>query len=297
MKMRILLFAFLAISFLPFPALDAVAQQPQVSIQILATFDYPGVGNSTLPQKINDQGNVAGYFIDSAGVTRGFARTRKGNFSPPIVEPNDTGNLTQVRGINAANVLCGYFFDTANHGFFLSGNTFTQFDVPDALSTFVLALNDAGNFAGDFDPPTGGRLGFVSIRGNITSFGVPGATMNSTFSINNSNEVSGDYLDSGSVTHGFFRDSAGTLTFPIDPPGATATFPFGINDKRIIVGRYTDGAGTDHGFILKMPNSFVSFDYPGAIFTSLNGINNHGVVCGRYDDGSGILHGFIGRIR
>jgi len=264
MKMRILLFAFLAISFLPFPALDAVAQQPQVSIQILATFDYPGVGNSTLPQKINDQGNVAGYFIDSAGVTRGFARTRKGNFSPPIVEPNDTGNLTQVRGINAANVLCGYFFDTANHGFFLSGNTFTQFDVPDALSTFVLALNDAGNFAGDFDPPTGGRLGFVSIRGNITSFGVPGATMNSTFSINNSNEVSGDYLDSGSVTHGFFRDSAGTLTFPIDPPGATATFPFGINDKRIIVGRYTDGGGTDHGFILKMPNSFVSFDYPGA---------------------------------
>jgi hypothetical protein len=58
--MRILLFAFLAISFLPFPALDAVAQQPQVSIQILATFDYPGVGNSTLPQKIHDQGNVAG---------------------------------------------------------------------------------------------------------------------------------------------------------------------------------------------------------------------------------------------
>ena len=297
MKMRILSFAFLAISFLPVPALDAVTQQPQVSIQILATFDYPGVGNSTLPQKINDQGNVAGYFIDSAGGTRGFARTRKGNFSPPIVEPNDTGNLTQVRGINAANVLCGYFIDTANHGFFLSGDTFTQFDVPDALSTFVLALNDAGNFTGDFDPPTGGRLAFVSIGGNVTSFGVPGATINSAFSINNSNEVSGDYLDSGSVTHGYFRDSAGTLTFPIDPPGATATFPFGINDKRIIVGRYTDGAGTDHGFILKMPNSFVSFDYPGATFTSLNGINNQGVVCGRYDDGSGILHGFIGRIR
>ena len=85
----------------------------------------------------------------------------------------------------------------------------------------------------------------------------------------------------------------GRLRFPIDPPGATATFPFGINDKGIIVGRYTDGAGTDHGFILKMPNSFVSFDYPGATSTSLNGINNQGLVCGRYDDGSGILHGFI----
>ena len=297
MKIRIPLVACLATFFFPFSAFDTAAQRPQVSIQILATFDYPGVGNSTLPQKINDQGNVAGYFIDSGGVTRGFVRTRNGTFSPPIVEPNDTGNLTQVRGINAANVLCGYFFDTANHGFFLSGNTFTQFDVPGALSTFVLALNDAGDFAGDFDPATGGRLAFVSIGGNVVSFGVPGATTNSAFSINNSNEISGDYLDSGSVTHGFFRDSAGSLRFPIDPPGATATFPFGINDKRMIVGRYTDGAGIDHGFIFKMPNSFVSFDYPGATFTSLNGINNQGLVCGRYDDGSGILHGFIGRIR
>ena len=297
MKIKSFLFVCSAIFFLPFLALDGVAEQPQVSIQILATFDYPGVGNSTLPQKINDRGNVAGYFLDSGGVARGFARTRNGTFSPPIVEPNDTGNLTQVRGINAANILCGYFVDTANHGFFLSGNNFTQFDVPGALSTFVLALNDAGDFAGDFDPPTGGRLAFVSIGGNITSFGVPGATMNSAFSINNSNEISGDYLDNDSITHGFFRDASGTLTFPIDPPGAVATFPFGINDKGMIVGRYTDGAGTDHGFILKMPNSFVSFDYPGATFTSLNGINNQGIVCGRYDDGSGILHGFIGRIR
>ena len=164
------------------------------------------------------------------------------HFRPPIVEPDDTGDLTQVRGINAANVLCGFFFDTANHGFFLSGNVFTQFDVPDALSTFVLALNDAGNFSGDFDPPAGGRLSFVSVGGNIVSFSVPGATMNNAYSINNSNEIAGAYLDSASVTHGFFRDASGALTFPIDFPEASATFPFGINDKGIIVGRYTDGA-------------------------------------------------------
>jgi hypothetical protein len=98
---------------------------------------------------------------------------------------------------------------------FLSGDTFTQFDVPDALSTFVLALNDAGNFAGDFDPPAGAP-GVCQYRRSITSFWrVPGATINSAFSINNSNEASGDYLDSGSVTHGYFRDSAGTLTFPL----------------------------------------------------------------------------------
>jgi len=288
----------ICVVFLPaLPAHDTLAGQPDVSVQILATFDYPGTGNMTLPQKITDRGEIAGYFIDPGGVARGFTRSRPGVFSAPIVEPNDTGNVTQVRGINAAGLLCGYYNDTVSHGFFLSGNTFTEFNYPDAISTFVLGLNDVGDFCGDFDPTTGGRLAFVSIGGTLTSFGVPGATMNSAFDLNSAGEIAGDYLDSGSVTHGFFRDAAGTLTFPIDFPGASATLPFGINDQGVIVGRYTDSAGAEHGFILKMPGRFTSYDYPGATFTSLNGITDRGIVCGRYDDGSGLLHGFIARIR
>ena len=295
MRNRIVPACFLAGS-LVLGSFTSLAQQPQVSIQILATFDYPGVGNSTLTQKINDGGDVAGYFVDSSGVTRGYVRFRNGTFTAPIVEPNDTGNLTQIRGINNARTPCGYFLDTANHGFFLSGNTFTQFDVADALSTFVNALNDAGDFAGSFDPTTGSRQSFASIGGSIVSFSVLGG-LTEAFGLNNSNEIVGGYLDSVPVRHGYFRDAFGTLTFPIDFPGAIGTLPFGINDQGVIVGRYADSAGAEHGFVLKLPNSFVSFDYPGATFTSLNGINNRGIVCGRYDDGSGLFHGFIGRVR
>ena len=34
-----------------------------VSIRVIATFDYPGTGNSTLPQKINDTGDIVGNYI------------------------------------------------------------------------------------------------------------------------------------------------------------------------------------------------------------------------------------------
>ena len=78
--------------------------------------------------------------------------------------------------------------------------------------------------------------------------------MNNAFSINNSNEIAGSYLDSASITHGFFRDASGALTFPIDFPGASSTFPFGINDQGIIIGRYTDRGEPTMGSF-RMPNS------------------------------------------
>ena len=33
------------------------------SIEVITTFDYPGAGNSTLPQKINDRGDIVGIYL------------------------------------------------------------------------------------------------------------------------------------------------------------------------------------------------------------------------------------------
>jgi hypothetical protein len=95
--------------------------------------------------------------------------------------------------------------------------------------------------------------------------------------------------------HGYFRDTNGTLTFPIDFPGATSSRANGLNNRALIVRRYVYSAGQDHGFLLKRPSTFISFDYPGAAGTSFNGINNQGFISGRYTDGSGIRHGFLAR--
>jgi hypothetical protein len=110
-------------------------------------------------------------------VTRGFVRFSDGSFSAPIVDPNDTVGFTQARGINNSGTVCGDYgtSDANSHGFFLSGGTFTEYDVPGALSTDVFGINDAGDFTGTFSDDDVTLQAFVSVGGTVTSFSVPGA--------------------------------------------------------------------------------------------------------------------------
>ena len=271
------------------------------SIEVITTFDYPGVGNLTLPQKINERGDVIGEFIDSSGVVRGFVRFSDGSFSNPIVDPNDTVGFTEGRGINNARTMAGDYVisDGTLHSFFLSGSTFTEYDVPGTVQTNLLSINDAGSFTGGFDPDGSGVFeAFVSVHGTLTSFSVPAALSTFAYEINNSNQlVVGYFIDGSGVLHGYYQDATGALHFPIDPSGSVATVLFGLNDRSWVVGRYADGSGVTHGLFFVPPNQFSTFDYPGSTFTSLNGINDKGLICGRYVDGSGIAHGFLARIK
>jgi hypothetical protein len=301
MKSKQIVISILAVLFV-FPLMETFAQQAASSgsIEVITTFDYPGPGNLTLPQKINERGDVVGEFIDSSGVTRGFVRFSDGSFSDPIVDPNDTVGFTEGRGINNSRTVAGDYVisDGTLHSFFLSGGTFTEYDVPNTVQTNLLSINDVDDFTGGFDPDGSGIFqGFVSIDGTLTSFSVPAAAGTFAYEINNSEELTVGYYIDGVVLHGYYRDSAGALHFPIDPTGSTTTVLFGLNDKNWVVGRYADSGGATHGLFFIPPNQFATFDYPGSTFTSLNGINDKGIICGRYVDASGIAHGFLARIR
>jgi hypothetical protein len=128
-----------------FPFMGTFAQQVanSGSIEVITTFDYPGPGNSTLPQKINERGDIVGIYIDSNGVNRGFVRFRDGSFSEPIVEPKTLG-FTQARDFNSSGTVCGDYFgsDLNLHGFFLANGTFTEYDVAGASNTLVQGIND-----------------------------------------------------------------------------------------------------------------------------------------------------------
>src|SRR5215475_8961363 len=132
--MMMCLIAVLAIFTLPADAASG-------SIEVITTFDYPGTGNLTEPQKINERGDVVGAFVDSSAVTRGFIRFSNGSFSAPIVDPNDFVGFTEGRGINNPRTVVGdYSTSDGNlHGFFLSSGTFTGFDIPGAAFTAVLS--------------------------------------------------------------------------------------------------------------------------------------------------------------
>src|SRR4029077_8319028 len=97
--------------------------------------------------------------------------------------------------------------------------------------------------------------------------------------------------------HGYYRDSDGTLHFPIDPTGSVGTILFGDNNRKWVVGRYADASGVTHGLFFVPPNFFFTFDFPGSTFTSLNGISSQGFITGRYVDASGIAHGILARVR
>jgi len=300
MKPKQIFISILAVLFV-FPLMGTFAQQAanSGSIEVITTFDYPGTVISTQPQKINDGGDIVGIYVDSLGVTRGFVRFSDGSFSAPIVDPNDTVGFTEGRGINNSGTVCGdYVGDGNRHSFFLSGGTFTEYDVPGAVQTILLSINDAGDFTGGFDPDGSGVIqGFVSVGGTITSFSFPGALSTFAYQLNNSNQlVVGYYIDSSGILHGYYRDANGALHFPIDPSGSVGTILFGDNIRNWVVGRYADSSGVTHGLFFVPPNKFFTFDYPGSTFTSLNGINDQGFICGRYVDASGIAHGFLARV-
>ena len=301
MKSKQIFNSILAVLFL-IPLMGTFAQQAanSGSIDVITTFDYPGTGNSTLPQKINERGDVVGVFIDSTGVTRAFVRFSNGTFSDPIVDPNDTVGFTEGRGINNSRTVVGDYAisDGTIHSFFLSGSTFTEYDVPGALQTNLLGINDPGDVTGGFDDGSGVFQGFIDRGGTITSFGVPGAASTFAYELNNSKKLLvGYYIDGSGILHGYYRDANGALHFPIDPSGSTATVLFGLNNRNWVVGRYGDSSGATHGLFFVPPNNFFTFDFPGSTFTSLNGISSQGVICGRYADAAGIAHGFLARVR
>jgi uncharacterized membrane protein len=302
MKPKQIFISILAVLFV-FPLMGTFAQQAATSgsIEVITTFDYPGTGNLTLPQKINERGDIVGEFIDSNGVTSGFVRFSDGSFSAPIVDPNDTVGFTEGRGINNSRTVAGDYVisDGTLHSFFLSGGTFTEYDVPGAVQTNLLSINDAGNFTGGFDPDGSGIFqAFVGRGGTLTSFSVPASLSTFAYEINNSKQlVVGYFIDSSGILHGYFRDTNGALHFPIDPSGSVATVLFGLNDRNWVVGRYADASGVTHGLFFVPPDRFFTFDYPGSAFTSLNGISDQGNICGRFVDASGIAHGFIARVR
>ena len=151
----------------------------------------------------------------------------------------------------------------------------------------------------------------------FTLFDAPGAgtgTGQGTYplQINNTGGCSGIYFDSSFNSHGFIRDSGGTVT-TFDPVGATQTHVAGINDSNTVCGWF-EGAGGFHdsqGFIRASDGTITTFVYPGAVEINMglpyleeagfsiqlwsvgNCINNNGDVVGVWRDSGGTWHGFI----
>lgn len=168
--------------------------------------------------------------------------------------------------------------------------SFTSIDVPGAVATRALGLNNHGEIVGDYFDASGTRHGYVLRYGKFTSFDFPGSIETRGIAVNDRGDIGGSYLDSASMRHSYVLSHGAFTAF--DVPGATATFLQGMNDQGQIVGVYLDSAGLEHGFLLEA-GRFVSIDFPGAVDTIAGGINDPGQIVGLYDDSAGLEHGFL----
>ena len=275
---------------------------PAATIVVLQTFDFPGGATATMPEKISDQGDLIGTVIDVNGVEHGFIyKYRLGKFSSPFSEPNDTGGITRGRGINKRRTSCGEYLNASDgtfHGYLLFHPDFVEFDVTGALDTIPLGINNRGDFVGTVIFSDGPQLAFGSVNGRVTTFAVPDATATFAYQLNADNQIIGYYVDTNGIPHGYTRDRAGNLTFPIDVADSTGTMLFGNNDSNWGVGSYTNASTSGaHGLYFITPDDIQTFNYLGSTSTSLTGINREGIACGYYIDAAGITHGFVAQVR
>ncbi len=212
-------------------AIAAPSLPPSVAAHYtIVIVDYPGA-LASFPLGINDHGVVAGWFIDTAGVSHGYL-WQNGSFFKVIDDPDaplTPAGGSAANGINDRGDISGVYYD--KHGYSLGQYMTTAAfrHAPQITHAFML---DNGIYHGLMVP--GSATGRFGTQAN---------------GINNKREVVGVFTDTAGTYHGFVWQHGKFFTFDI------AGMPFSelhvVNNNGDVTGGYTtDKAGNHgHGFV------------------------------------------------
>jgi uncharacterized membrane protein len=170
--------------------------------------------------------------------------------------------------------------------------TFVSFNVPGAVRTQALGLNENGQVVGMYIDANNVIHGFLHSGAGFTTVDDPLGISSVAAGINDPGRIVGDYTDANGLTHGFF-DNKGSFSTLDDPLSVGGTFAEGLNEPGRVVGNNVDSSGLHHGFLLS-GGTYTTIDDPlGVKGTFAQGLNNPGQIAGYYLDGSGVAHGFL----
>ena len=294
---------------------------------VFRPLDVPG-STSTLPQGINDAGDISGVFTDSSG-RHGFV-LRRGEWMPTVVDYPGAA-WTRVFGINAQGDVVGTYgpgdgsaSDVVGHGFLRSRHgQFTNIHYPGHLYEITQRITSTGIILGCYHDTDfmGTMHGFIRFpwdgkehHGNHNGLseaeedtGLSGLQRNehrrhtrgsfTGFELPNS-MFTGATADASIIVgiygglHSFVLED-GTFT-PFDVPGSTLTWAYEINSQGHVVGHYRDSSGMFHGFLRDEDGEFTTLNFPGSNNTQARSLNARGEVTGFYVK-DGVNHGFIAR--
>jgi uncharacterized membrane protein len=190
----------------------------------------------------------------------------------PVIEainPQDINNQGHVTG--------WYFDGSRLRGFIKRNGKVAALDIPNAVDTEAVGINDFDQIVGDYRGTDGLFHGFIYKDGNYASLDFAPGEDTGASGVNNLGQIVGCY---SLCSHGFLYNTQTSTFTTIDVPGAVLTQARDINDLGQIVGVYFDGE-TTHGFVYDK-NGFQVIDAPGAVVTSVFGINNAGRISGSY---------------
>jgi probable HAF family extracellular repeat protein len=164
--------------------------------------DFPSA-TSTLPQSVNNKGEIAGVYTDASGKTHGF-KFANGAWST-IDAPGATS--TSAQGINDAGNVAGFYNDaTGQHGFDLTRDgRFRTINFPNAeAASSATGINDNNQIVGQYLDPTLHKIqGFEFSNGQFNELQYPGASTTFPQGINNANFVVGSWFNSMGQQEGF----------------------------------------------------------------------------------------------
>jgi len=223
----------------------------------LALLDATGIVGTSFQSwafSINNRGEIAGAYQQTATTgLHGFIHHPNGNITT-IDDP--AGSDTQAFGINDLGSVIGVYNDTAmkSHAFVLRHEQFATADVPGAVQTVPLSINDREQIVGEA-VTTDHTVGFGYLQqsnGHVTLTTAPGSVPQGTFfiSINNREQILGSFDDATGVQQNFLETRGDFQPF-VFPARFAATLVSAqtVNDLDEIVGYYNDASQASHGFV------------------------------------------------
>jgi hypothetical protein len=162
---------------------------------------------------------------------------------------------------------------------------FTTFQVPGALGTYPMSINDSETVTGYYTESAGTQGGFVrSADGVVETFQVPGSILTEPVGINSAGEVVGYYELTAGVPQAFIRGVDGQITTFAAPTDASPSNkiaqPVAINDAGEIVGNYPDVPQGSRVFVRSATGAMTTFSVSdGAAYSTVaTGINASGAI-------------------
>ena len=229
------------------------------------TYDFPGA-QETRFYALGNNGQAAGYYMDSEGKHRGVVLTTEGELQqydfPGSVE-------TEIFGISdSTGNLTGNFIDAEDgkrRGFTGTETGIEIIEFPGALETYADFINSQGGMVGSFVDADGIYHPYVRTpTGRFVSLDLPRAAFLEYFFVHGIN-------DEGTVV---------ARTKAVDDAPVVDGSPLVAGVPLTYVGTFQEG--------------LQPFQFPGSVSTEGYNINQDGSIVGHYDTADG-RYGFIAR--